>query len=43
MLATLAYAIARRYANDPRFSFGAGKLRDLDYRPSARASGRSRI
>jgi cation diffusion facilitator family transporter len=29
MLAALAYTFARRYANDPRFTFGAGKLGDL--------------
>ena len=29
MLAALAYAFARRYADDPRFTFGAGKLGDL--------------
>jgi cation diffusion facilitator family transporter len=26
MVAAVAYALARRFANDPRFSFGAGKL-----------------
>ncbi len=29
LLAALAYRYARRYANDPRFSFGTGKLGDL--------------
>jgi cation diffusion facilitator family transporter len=29
LLAALAYAFARRYANDPRFTFGTGKLGDL--------------
>jgi cation diffusion facilitator family transporter len=29
MLAALAYSFARRYANDPRFTFGTGKLGDL--------------
>jgi cation diffusion facilitator family transporter len=29
LLAALAYAYARRYANDPRFTFGTGKLGDL--------------
>ena len=29
MLAALAYAFARRYADDPRFTFGAVKLGDL--------------
>ena len=29
LLAALAYTFARRYANDPRFTFGAGKLGDL--------------
>src|SRR5579862_6772978 len=29
LLAALAYAFARRYAHDPRFSFGTGKLGDL--------------
>ena len=29
LLAALAYAFSRRYANDPRFSFGTGKLGDL--------------
>ena len=29
LLAALAYSFARRYANDPRFTFGAGKLGDL--------------
>jgi cation diffusion facilitator family transporter len=29
MLAALAYTFARRYANDPRFTFGTGKLGDL--------------
>jgi cation diffusion facilitator family transporter len=29
LLAALAYAFARRHANDPRFTFGAGKLGDL--------------
>ena len=29
LLAALAYTYARRYANDPRFSFGTGKLGDL--------------
>jgi cation diffusion facilitator family transporter len=29
MLAALAYTFARRHANDPRFTFGAGKLGDL--------------
>jgi cation diffusion facilitator family transporter len=29
LLAALAYTFARRYANDPRFSFGTGKLGDL--------------
>ncbi len=28
-LAALAYVFARRYADDPRFTFGAGKLGDL--------------
>ena len=28
-LAALAYTYARRYANDPRFTFGAGKFGDL--------------
>jgi cation diffusion facilitator family transporter len=29
LLAALAYTYARRYAHDPRFSFGTGKLGDL--------------
>ena len=29
LLAALAYRFARRYADDPRFSFGTGKLGDL--------------
>src|SRR5215470_12256994 len=29
LLAALAYRYARRHANDPRFSFGTGKLGDL--------------
>ena len=29
LLAALAYAFARRYADDPRFTFGTGKLGDL--------------
>ncbi len=29
LLAALAYTYARRHANDPRFSFGTGKLGDL--------------
>jgi len=29
LLAALAYAFARRYAQDPRFTFGAGKFGDL--------------
>ena len=29
LLAALAYSFARRYATDPRFSFGTGKLGDL--------------
>lgn len=29
LLAALAYSFARRYAHDPRFSFGTGKLGDL--------------
>ncbi len=29
MLAALAYSFARRYANDPRFTFGTGKFGDL--------------
>jgi cation diffusion facilitator family transporter len=29
LLAALAYTYARRYAEDPRFSFGTGKLGDL--------------
>src|SRR5215469_6398320 len=29
LLAALAYTYARRYADDPRFSFGTGKLGDL--------------
>ena len=29
LLAALAYTFSRRYANDPRFSFGTGKLGDL--------------
>ena len=29
LLAALAYTFARRYANDPRFSFGTGKFGDL--------------
>jgi len=29
LLAALAYTFARRYADDPRFSFGTGKLGDL--------------
>ncbi|MDQ2861746.1 MAG: CDF family Co(II)/Ni(II) efflux transporter DmeF [Pseudomonadota bacterium] len=29
LLAALAYTFARRYAQDPRFSFGTGKLGDL--------------
>jgi len=29
LLAALAYTFARRHANDPRFSFGTGKLGDL--------------
>jgi cation diffusion facilitator family transporter len=29
LLAALAYTFARRYARDPRFSFGTGKLGDL--------------
>jgi cation diffusion facilitator family transporter len=29
LLAALAYSYARRYAQDPRFSFGTGKLGDL--------------
>ena len=29
LLAALAYSYARRYAHDPRFSFGTGKLGDL--------------
>ncbi len=29
LLAALAYTLARRYANDPRFTFGTGKLGDL--------------
>lgn len=29
LLAALAYTFARRYAHDPRFSFGTGKLGDL--------------
>ena len=29
LLAALAYTYARKYANDPRFSFGTGKLGDI--------------
>ena len=29
LLAALAYTYARRYADDPRFTFGTGKLGDL--------------
>jgi cation diffusion facilitator family transporter len=29
LLAALAYTFARRYANDPRFTFGTGKVGDL--------------
>jgi cation diffusion facilitator family transporter len=29
LLAAIAYSMARRYAHDPRFSFGTGKLGDL--------------
>src|SRR6478736_9358146 len=29
LLAALAYTFARRYANDPRFTFGTGKFGDL--------------
>src|SRR3984957_531031 len=29
LLAALAYTYARKYADDPRFSFGTGKLGDL--------------
>jgi cation diffusion facilitator family transporter len=29
LLAALAYSYARKYANDPRFTFGTGKLGDL--------------
>ncbi len=29
LLAALAYTFARRYAHDPRFTFGTGKLGDL--------------
>ena len=29
LLAALAYSYSRKYANDPRFSFGTGKLGDL--------------
>jgi cation diffusion facilitator family transporter len=29
LLAAMAYAFSRRYAHDPRFSFGTGKLGDL--------------
>src|SRR5271169_3034731 len=29
LLAALAYTYARRYVNDPRFTFGTGKLGDL--------------
>ena len=29
LLAALAYTYARKYANDPRFTFGTGKLGDL--------------
>jgi cation diffusion facilitator family transporter len=29
LLAALAYTFSRRYANDPRFTFGTGKLGDL--------------
>lgn len=29
LLAALAYSFARRHAQDPRFSFGTGKLGDL--------------
>jgi Co/Zn/Cd efflux system component len=29
LLAALAYTFARKYAADPRFSFGTGKLGDL--------------
>lgn len=29
LLAALAYSFARRYAHDPRFTFGTGKLGDL--------------
>src|SRR6202140_3728866 len=29
LLAALAYSYARKYDNDPRFSFGTGKLGDL--------------
>jgi cation diffusion facilitator family transporter len=29
LMAALAYTYARRYANDPRFTFGAGKFGDL--------------
>ena len=29
LLAALAYSYARRHAQDPRFSFGTGKLGDL--------------
>ena len=29
LLAALAYTFARKYANDPRFTFGTGKLGDL--------------
>ena len=29
LLAALAYTFARRHANDPRFTFGTGKLGDL--------------
>src|ERR1700759_862092 len=29
LLAALAYSFARKYARDPRFTFGTGKLGDL--------------
>src|ERR1700685_3819103 len=35
LLAALAYAYARRYANDARFTFGTGKLGDLAWVTSA--------
>ena len=38
-LAALAYVLARRYADDPRFTFGAGKLGDLAGFSSAIALG----